>query len=314
MPAPTTSSPGKRNHQNHANGAARHALEARRHAQTNPLLPGYKFNVYLVAGLTPIKKGGILDFFIDRPNGMEGYIINLTTRGQGIVHDGTTETHCKSGDLLLFPAGVSHYYGRDPDYAEWYHRWIYFRPRAYWMQWLDWPQKIEKIGRLSLSETSVQKEIDTLFRDIEFTLRRGTALAENLATNLLERLLLRCAEENMFEEERPIIDPRILHACHLISEHLFEDWSITQLARTVCLSPSRLEHLFRQQIGTTISRWREDQRLIRARQLLQVTQSPISVIAASVGYDDQLYFSRVFRKRIGISPSAFRKQALEKEG
>ncbi len=48
--------------------------------QPNPLLPGYTFNAYLVAGLTPILADGPLDFFIDRPGGMKGYILNLTLR------------------------------------------------------------------------------------------------------------------------------------------------------------------------------------------------------------------------------------------
>lgn len=51
--------------------------------QPNPLLPGYTFNAYLVAGLTPILADGPLDFFIDRPGGMKGYILNLTIKGRG---------------------------------------------------------------------------------------------------------------------------------------------------------------------------------------------------------------------------------------
>lgn len=54
-------------------------------SQSNPLLPGYSFNAYLVAGLTPILADGPLYFFIDRPDGMKGYIINLTIKGQGRV-------------------------------------------------------------------------------------------------------------------------------------------------------------------------------------------------------------------------------------
>ena len=274
--------------------------------QTNPLLPGFDFNVRLVAGLTPIEKDGPLDFIIDRPDGMKGHIVNMTTQGRGVMHDGETQISCEPGDLLLFPAGVPHYYGRAPDSAEWHHRWVYFQPRAYWKEWMDWPQKVERVGRLPLTDSATREEIETLFREIERTYYRGSALAENMSVNLLERLLLRCAEENTIGD-RPPLDPRIRHACHLLSEHLTEDWSIARLAKAVYLSPSRLEHLFREQVGVTILRWREDQRLIRARQLLQITLSPISVIAASVGYDDQLYFSRIFRKRIGVSPSNFRK-------
>lgn len=45
-------------------------------SQSNPLLPGYSFNAYLVAGLKPILADGSLDFFIDRPDGMKGYIMH----------------------------------------------------------------------------------------------------------------------------------------------------------------------------------------------------------------------------------------------
>lgn len=48
--------------------------------QNDPLKPGYDFNAHLVAGLTPISKGNDLDFVIDRPHGMKGFIINLTVK------------------------------------------------------------------------------------------------------------------------------------------------------------------------------------------------------------------------------------------
>ncbi len=72
-------------------------------AQNDPLLPGYSFNAHLVAGLTPIEANGYLDFFIDRPLGMKGYILNLTIRGQGIVKNQGREFVCRPGDILLFP-------------------------------------------------------------------------------------------------------------------------------------------------------------------------------------------------------------------
>lgn len=108
-------------------------------AQNDPLLPGYSFNAHLVAGLTPIEANGYLDFFIDRPLGMKGYILNLTIRGQGVVKNQGREFVCRPGDILLFPPGEIHHYGRHPEAHEWYHQWVYFRPRAYWHEWLNWP-------------------------------------------------------------------------------------------------------------------------------------------------------------------------------
>ena len=85
-----------------------------------------------MAGLTPINANYKLDFFIDRPLGMKGYSLNLTIKGQGRIFDGESAFDCEPGDLLLFQPKTPHYYGRSPDSPCWFHRWVYFRPRAYW--------------------------------------------------------------------------------------------------------------------------------------------------------------------------------------
>ncbi|WP_105582856.1 arabinose operon transcriptional regulator AraC, partial [Cronobacter turicensis] len=114
--------------------------------QNDPLLPGYSFNAHLVAGLTPIESDSYLDFFIDRPLGMKGFILNLTVRGEGVVKNQGKEFLCRPGDMLLFPPGEVHHYGRSPEAKEWYHQWVYFRPRAYWHEWLNWPAIFGQTG------------------------------------------------------------------------------------------------------------------------------------------------------------------------
>ena len=114
--------------------------------QNDPLLPGYSFNAHLVTGLTPIEADGYLDFFIDRPLGMKGYILNLTIRGEGVINNHGEQFICRPGDMLLFPPGEIHHYGRHPDAREWYHQWVYFRPRAYWHEWLNWPTIFAQTG------------------------------------------------------------------------------------------------------------------------------------------------------------------------
>ncbi len=279
--------------------------------QLNPLLPGYSFNLFLVAGMTPIIENGPFDFFIDRKRGMSGFIINMTTKGSGKVCDGDDAFYTKPGDLLLFPPGVPHFYGRTPDGPEWYHRWVYFRPRAYWTHWLSWRTQTNKIGRLSLASDALISEFDELFQEIERTYRAGRRSSEELAINLLERLLIRCFEETPENDSSPI-DLRVEQACEFMSRNLAEDIDVDQVARHVCLSSSRLAHLFRQHIGVNIVRWREDQRMILAKHLLHTTTEPIAKIASQAGYDDQMYFSRIFRKRVGTTPSDFRKSSREK--
>jgi len=285
-------------------------FESDPHKQVNPLLPGYSFNLYLVAGMTPIIENGPLDFFIDRPGGMEGYIINMTVRGQGKVFDGQDAFQVSPGDLLLFAPETPHYYGRDPGSTDWYHRWVYFRPRAYWANWLSWPYQTRKVGRLSVGTGALFKEFEDLFVQIDQTHQQDKYTAEELAINLLERLLIRCYEE-IPDNEPTQVDARILATCQFIAKNLALDIGLDDIARHVSLSPSRLAHLFREQMGVNILRWREDQRIILAKHLLQNTHTPVAHIAGKVGYDDQLYFSRVFRKRVGLSPRDFRKSAIE---
>jgi AraC family transcriptional regulator of arabinose operon len=278
--------------------------------QPNPLLPGYSFNAYLVAGMTPILANGPLDFSIDRPGGMKGYILNLTVKGQGRIFDGDDTFYCNPGDLLLFPPKVHHLYGRSSYSDCWFHRWVYFRPRAYWADWLEWHSKVNQVGRLSLPNNTLLLEFDRLFANIEQTQKSGRRFCEEMSMNLLERLLLRAMEEDP-QSPQKIMDPRIIEACQYITGNLAGELRIDEVARHICLSPSRLAHLFREQVGVNILRWREDQRVIRAKLLLQTTQESIATIGRVVGYDDQLYFSRVFRKRVGVSPSDFRRRSIE---
>ena len=161
--------------------------------QNDPLLPGYSFNAHLVTGLTPIEAQGYLDFFIDRPLGMKGYILNLTIRGEGVINNHGEQFVCRPGDMLLFPPGEIHHYGRHPDASEWYHQWVYFRPRAYWHEWLNWPTIFAQTGFFRPDE-QWQARFGELFGQIVDAGQGAGRYSELLAINLLEQLLLRRME------------------------------------------------------------------------------------------------------------------------
>ena len=72
------------------------------------------------------------------------------------------------------------------------------------------------------------------------------------------------------------------------------------------ISASRLAHLFVEQLGTNIVKWREEQRMIKAQHLLHTSNAQIYYIARQLGYDDQLYFSRLFKRYTGLNPTDYR--------
>lgn len=67
---------------------------------------------------------------------------------------------------------------------------------------------------------------------------------------------------------------------------------------------------FKTYTGTTPAQFIQSVRMMNARVMLETTDNNISEIADLVGYDDPLYFSRLFRKQFGCSPSQFRKREL----
>lgn len=278
------------------------------------LFPGFKFDLRLVTGITPIDKGGLLDFFIDRPAGLNGWIINLTVDGMGQVFDEKEEFTVSPGDLLLIPADVRHFYGRHPDADKWWHRWIYFQPRAFWKPWLTWQREVGGVFVLPDSGEGEASELFRLFVEVEKWAGLDDPLSIDLAFNRLEHILLSAARiDKTTQSTVQHMDERVLAACKLITENLHRSLSVAEIADHVCLSPSRLSHLFRNCVGSGLMQWRDAQRVQYAMQVLRITDEPIKSLSAMVGYEDPLYFSRVFQRHVGMSPSAFRAKSAQIE-
>jgi AraC-like DNA-binding protein len=83
---------------------------------------------------------------------------------------------------------------------------------------------------------------------------------------------------------------------------------ISELARRVNLSSSRLAHLFKAQVGQSLNFYLADERLETAACLLRETEMRIKEITYSVGYSQEPSFNRAFRKRFDCSPMNYRRQ------
>ncbi|HEX7151236.1 MAG TPA: helix-turn-helix transcriptional regulator [Thermoanaerobaculia bacterium] len=80
------------------------------------------------------------------------------------------------------------------------------------------------------------------------------------------------------------------------------------LAARVGLSPSRLEHLFREHTRITIRDYLRDRRLRHAAAMLVETDERISQICYSAGFGDPSNFNHAFKKTFGVSPKQYRDQ------
>ena len=90
-------------------------------------------------------------------------------------------------------------------------------------------------------------------------------------------------------------------------QNIKNDISIDALARECCLSTGHFSHLFKDIVGMPPHSYIIFLRMEKAKDLL--INSPLSIreVGEAVGCPDQNYFSRIFKKHIGLSPSDFRK-------
>lgn len=102
---------------------------------------------------------------------------------------------------------------------------------------------------------------------------------------------------------------RIRQVQEYLRNNLDTAFSVPELAAMAGLSTSHFSALFRAATETSVKDYLKRLRSARARELLLTTEMPVSQVAAAVGYDDALYFSRQFRAVNGVSPSDFRRQS-----
>ena len=99
-----------------------------------------------------------------------------------------------------------------------------------------------------------------------------------------------------------------------ISAHFPQKLSVTDAARLTNMSAPNFMKLFKQVAGMTLVAYLHHVRLSNAARLLSNTSLSIAEIAAQVGFADQSYFDRRFKKSFGQSPMAFRSGSLRSSG
>jgi len=101
---------------------------------------------------------------------------------------------------------------------------------------------------------------------------------------------------------------RLKKVMEFIEAHYNEPLTVEQIAREIYLSPSRLSHIIKDEFGTTLMDCISKVRIERAKRLLGNGEISIAQIAQEVGFSDQSYFTKVFKKIEGCTPKIYRAQ------
>lgn len=104
-------------------------------------------------------------------------------------------------------------------------------------------------------------------------------------------------------------DLRIFLAfCDLVEAHFHAHWTLTEYARHLSVTESRLNDVSRRSAGLSSKEVVHERLLQEAKRLLRFSDEPVSALGYRLGFADPAYFSRFFGRRAGMSPSAFRER------
>lgn len=110
--------------------------------------------------------------------------------------------------------------------------------------------------------------------------------------------------ENAKEEKE--LSPLVQDCMIYIREHYYERINISTIAEKLYVNKSYLGTAFKKETGTSILETITRYRLDKAVELMQKTRYKLFEISEKVGFEDPAYFTNVFTKYMGISPSAYR--------
>ena len=242
--------------------------------------------------------------FIERPNGYPDHILVYVVEGCGWYTINGVEHALKKDSLALIPPNVPHGYGTDNKHP-WTIYWITFGGES----------STEYASYLPANElqtpvaASIRPRVVSLFLELFQILHHGHS-ARNLihASKVLEHMLALLFLGNEALVTGPGV-PRsrdIARSIQYMRMNLQNNPTVNELAAQTNMSAVQFWRLFKKQTGYAPIEYFIRLKIQLACQYLSTTDRPLKSIADNLGYEDYYYFSRVFRKIMGISPALYR--------
>ena len=239
------------------------------------------------------------------PGIRDHYLIHYVVSGQGYYETGGQLYQLKAGDVFLIYPGVPITYYADETFP-WEYYWVGFNGG-------DAPSIISatpfSMDTPVIHDFSFGEELKKGLLDIYE--RRGTSLHNTLEMTgqLYHTLALFIGPESSGDSDRTGSARNYVNqAVEYINGHYAYPISVEDISDYVGISRSQLYRAFMAVMNQSPKEYLTAFRMKQARQLLKTTALPINTIACSAGFENNLYFSKVFHKVCGMSPSNYRMQ------
>jgi len=212
-----------------------------------------------------------------------------------------TRNDLGAGSLMIWNPGARLHYG-NPD-ARWAHSWFQCTGTVI-------SRILKKNGFVPLQPVQmprpilVERYLMRVFTEVSAHYEPDQRLLQNIFHSWIIEM---SRVVRQLDSDRPPAPETLEATKRYMDLHVTEKLSLTRLARMSHLSVSHFSTLFRRYYNTSPIDYQVHRRMETARHLLEIPTLSVTEIAERTGYPDLYIFSRMFKKRFGESPSAFRK-------
>jgi AraC-like DNA-binding protein/quercetin dioxygenase-like cupin family protein len=247
----------------------------------------------------------------DRGRILSDYYIVLITKGKGVFGAANVQpTEVSAGKCFFLFPGIWHRYKPDPR-SGWEEYWVGFN--GYYIQQLMRGEHFS--SDKPFIDISSNKEILVLFHKmIDLVTESSVGYPQQIAGITLQILGLINTISLFKDYDNDPVGKLIAKAKFILQESFENQVDMEDLARQLPMGYSAFRKAFKKISGDSPNQYHINIRLSRAKDLLSNTILNVSEISDQTGFESVYYFSKLFKKKNGVSPSVFRKTALIEPG
>nr|WKN34836.1 AraC family transcriptional regulator [Tunicatimonas sp. TK19036] len=247
-------------------------------------------------------------YYFDWNNGraLDEYQLNYITEGFGYLETSQGLFKIKPGMVMIIHPGVKHRYRPDKK-TGWVENYIGFKgnlaPHFLNLAFRDIPSPVLSCGnRVEI--------IDVYQKIFDLTQIQKPAYQQVASGMILKLVGLLLSIQKQSGIEGKDIEDLITTARAYMWENVDKTADLQAFAKSKNFSYSSFRKLFKQYTGIAPYQYFLDLKIVRAKELIASTDKSVKEMAYELGFDSIHYFSRLFKKKTGVSPSEFRRRFL----
>ncbi|MDO4173924.1 MAG: AraC family transcriptional regulator [Eubacteriales bacterium] len=230
-------------------------------------------------------------------------LMHFVLSGKGELHINEHVFPVSAGDAFLVPSGVISYYEASKE-DPWCYTWINFlgiNSQAYMHQLLSASDDIYILRNLEVAKYS-----DLISKIL--SLQGNSTSCYLKANSILLHIMAELFQDIAFDERNWGKESIADQVKFYMDVNYAEKLKLQDVAKTFGIHPNYLTRVFQKKFGVSPKQYLLNRKFKKACGLLTSTSLPISIIANSLGFEDQFAFSKLFKKQYQQSPSEYRKE------